>query len=431
VYRGNSLPEDLRGDLIIPEPVGRLIRRAKVINTDGMISLKNAYNQEEFIASADMNFRPVNSATGPDGCLYIVDMNHGIIQESNWTKPGTYLRKQIESKKLDKNIGRGRIYRLVYRGIKPDKNPPNMLNQPSNKLVQYLAHANGWWRETAQKLMVVRADKSIAPQLTDLALNSPSHLARIHALWTLDGLASLDKTTLLLAFKDENAQVRKTALWIGEAAIRTGNEQVISAIQPLINDPSVDVRFQLALSLRFSKSEKAQKVLAELLGLYPDNKILIASQKSFQRGLDAKLASEQKTKLMAEEDQKLVRQGAAIFKQLCATCHGADGKGINNGGKDMPAPPLAANKNVSGDPEKIIRILLHGLSGPVNGKTYADVMPALGYNDDEYLASVISYIRTDLDNKASIVKPGDVKKIRGMTAARKSSWTWKELNNLQ
>ncbi|HEY0056954.1 MAG TPA: HEAT repeat domain-containing protein [Pedobacter sp.] len=431
VFRGNSLPEDLRGDLLIPEPVGRLIRRAKIINNDGFITLKNAYNQEEFIASADMNFRPVNSATGPDGCLYIVDMHHGIIQESNWTKPGTYLRKQIDSKKLDKNIGRGRIYRVVYDGIKPDKTAPRMLSIPTDKLVQYLSHPNGWWRETAQKIMVVRGDKMIAPALSSLATNSPSHLTRIHALWTLQGLKSLQRPTLLAALKDKDAQVRRTALWISEEYIKTGDEQLIAAVESLINDSSADVRFQLALSLRFSKSENAKRILQVLLDKYPNHKVLIESQKGYQKSLERKLESERNAKLLAVADQKLVSQGAAIFKQLCATCHGTDGKGINNGSKEMPAPPLAGNKNVTGDSEKIIKILLHGLSGPVEGKTYAAAMPALGHNDDNYIASVISYIRNDLGNKASIVKPENIKKVRDQNPGRQKAWTWQELVSAQ
>ena len=68
IFQGDHLPEDMRGDLFICEPVGRLIRRAKVINRDGQIFLKSAYHQKEFLASSDMNFRPVNMATGPDGC---------------------------------------------------------------------------------------------------------------------------------------------------------------------------------------------------------------------------------------------------------------------------------------------------------------------------------------------------------------------------
>lgn len=429
IYRGNSLPAGLKGDLIIPEPVGRLIRRAKVINTDGKITLENAYKQEEFIASGDMNFRPVNTATGPDGCLYIVDMYRGIIQESNWTRAGSFLRRQILGRNLDKNIGRGRIYRIVYDGIKPDKTAPRMLSLPSSQLIKYLSHPNSWWRENAQKLMVVRGDKSIAPQLRDVALNSQSQLAKIHALWTLKGLNILSNETLFTSLKDTDPQVRKSAVWICEEEAIKGNEQVIKALESLKNDPSADVRFQLALSLRFSKADAAQNIVKDLLKRYPDNEVLVESQKSYELGIERRAIAAQNAKTMTPEAQRLMQRGTVFFNQLCVSCHGANGKGVINQNKEMPAPALAGAKNVNGDPEKLIKILLHGLTGPIDGKTYTDIMPPLGGNNDEYIASVLTYIRNGLaGNTASIVTPAEVKKVRDATAGRNTTWTWAELN---
>ncbi|WP_316811690.1 HEAT repeat domain-containing protein [Pedobacter heparinus] len=428
IYRGNSLPADANGDLFICEPVGRLIRRAKVINTDGKITLKNAYEKGEFIASTDMNFRPVNSVTGPDGCLYIIDMYRGIIQESAWTKIGSYLRPKITSRNLDKNIGRGRIYRVVYDGIKPDKTVPRLLSLSTDKLIPYLSHTNGWWRENAQKLIVIRGDKSVAPALKEIALNTEAtQLGRIHALWTLNGLKVLDNETIMQILKDKDPELRKTAVWICDEKVRGGNEQLIAALKPIKNDTSPDVRFQLALTLRFSKSEKAQAIIKDLLMRYPGNQVMAESQKKYQNSLDAKALTEKNAKALTEADKKLVSQGALIFKQLCATCHGTDGKGVIIGGKDMIAPPLASSADVTGDPEKMIKVLLHGLSGPVNGKTYPDIMPALEGNDDEYIASALSYIRNDLGNKAPVVNPSDVKKVRKETNGRSIPWTVKEL----
>jgi glucose/arabinose dehydrogenase len=199
IFRGDRLPKTLVGDYLINEPVARIIRRAKVINKDGKTTLENAYHQEEFIASTDMNFRPVNTYTGPDGCLYIVDMNRGIIQEGTWTAPGTYLRPQILRLGLDKNKQRGRIYRLVYEGIKPGPGP-QMLKETTAKLVTYLDHSNGWWRDNAQKEIVIRGDLSVVPALKQMAAGEkgpltqkPTALGRLHALWTLEGLGSMDK----------------------------------------------------------------------------------------------------------------------------------------------------------------------------------------------------------------------------------------------
>ncbi|MBO9683222.1 MAG: hypothetical protein J7502_11235, partial [Flavisolibacter sp.] len=76
-----------------------------VMNLNGKIVVQNAYYRQEFIASTDMNFRPVNSYTGPDGNLYIVDMHRGIIQQGNWTRPGSFLRKKIDAMGMAKNTG--------------------------------------------------------------------------------------------------------------------------------------------------------------------------------------------------------------------------------------------------------------------------------------------------------------------------------------
>jgi mono/diheme cytochrome c family protein len=110
----------------------------------------------------------------------------------------------------------------------------------------------------------------------------------------------------------------------------------------------------------------------------------------------------------------LVRNGSVIFHQLCATCHGTDGRGVLIGGKDMPAPPLAGSPRVRGDKIMNIQILLNGLKGPIDGKNYPDMMASMAKNDDKWIASVISYIRNsgDLGNNSSIVTPEEVRYVR-------------------
>ena len=110
IFRGDRLPEDLRGDLLFAEPVGRLVRRSKVVVTDGLTQLRNAYPKAEFIRSTDQLFRPVNMVTAPDGTLYVVNMYRGIIQEGTWVGKGSYLRKKVQQYQLDKIKRHGRIW---------------------------------------------------------------------------------------------------------------------------------------------------------------------------------------------------------------------------------------------------------------------------------------------------------------------------------
>jgi mono/diheme cytochrome c family protein/glucose/arabinose dehydrogenase len=429
IYRGDKMPEDTRGDLFIPEPVGRLIRRAKVHDNDGKITLTNAYDQQEFIASSDPNFRPVNTMTGPDGCMYIVDMYHGIIQESAWTRPGSFLRPQILRKGYEKNIGRGRIYRLVYDGMPRSKVVPHLLDDPSSKLVTYLNHPNGWWRDNAQKELVLRNDKSVVPALKTMATTSPNQLARIHALWTLHGMESLDMETYKHALKESDWQIRKQAVWMGEDMAKT-HPEVTEMLADMKDDPSADVRYQVSLSLRFNKSPIAQEAVAALVNKYPDN-VLALSDKQYHDNITARIEQAKAQALLAGADRKLVAEGSVIFKQLCATCHGADGKGVTIGGGSPTAPALALNPDVNGNPIKLIRILLMGLGGPIRGRGYPDVMPALGTNTDEYIASALSYIRSDFGNKAPAVRATDVARVRAQLAGRTKNFTMAELDTMR
>lgn len=461
IFRGDKLPADLVGDYLIGEPVARIIRRAKVINTNGKLTLENAYNRQEFIASTDMNFRPVNTYTGPDGCLYIVDMNRGIIQESQWTPKGSFIHNQVSRLGLDKNNQHGRIFRLVHDGMKPGP-APHMLDEPAAKLVTYLDHPNGWWRDNAQKQLVILGDKSVVPTLKLMAAGQavpggkkPSTLGQLHALWTLEGLDAIDKDDVFTAMKADDPQIRRSAVWISERYLKQNDAEVLARLQPLKTDPSYDVRAQLLLSLHNSNAPAAQSLTTELLADNATNEMLASTQKSLLKNDDVKKYGSRLGRLEAA-DRTMVMAGANTFKSLCGTCHGPDGKGLAVGGSGMVAPPLVGSRRVAGDKDALIKILLQGLSGPVDEKTYPDVMPSMAANNDEWIASVLSYIRYEFGRSVPppapkpattgaaiagtattppakrvpfvpFVKADEVKKVREETAGRTKAWTLDEL----
>ena len=421
IYRGDRLPKDMIGDYFIPEPVGRIIKRGKVINKDGKIFIEDAYKEKDWLASADMNFRPINTYTGPDGCFYIVDMYHGIIQESEWTPADSYLGKIIAQKELFKNRGMGRIYRVVHDDYKPDNNKPNMLKETASKLLTYLDHPNGWWRDNAQQLLIVRNDKTVVPALKEIATGGqstlskkPSELARIHALWTLEGMDAMGKPTLSHALAGADVPVRKTAVWISEMYIKQNDKEILDQLAKMKDDASADVRIQLSLSLRSFKNEQAQNILKDLLAANKNNEMMQFSYTTFTEAQKTKAAEEQRTKNLSPADRELVTNGAVIYKQLCVSCHGEGGKGITIGGKEMPAPPLAGSPRLRGDKIMNIQLLLYGLQGPVDGKTYPNTMPPMASNDDKWIASVLSYVRnsSELGNKSSVVTEEEVKTVR-------------------
>ena len=117
--------------------------------------------------------------------------------------------------------------------------------------------------------------------------------------------------------------------------------------------------------------------------------------------------------------------GKKVFTSVCATCHQLNGQGVPNA-----FPPLAGSEWVVGDEERIIRIVLHGLKGPleVHGQKFDNVMAPLGaVLKDEQIANVLSYVRQEWGNKAADVEPETVAKVRADTASRTTNWTAAEL----
>lgn len=431
VYRGDRLPEDMRGDLFIPEAVGRLVRRAKITNVAGKTVLVNAYKGREFIATKDPNFRPLAAKTGPDGCLYILDMYRGIIQEGNWVRPGSYLRGVVSAYGMDKNIGKGRIYRVVHDKFRRGPTP-RMLEEKTGTLVGYLAHPNGWWRDEAQKLIIIRHDESVVPALEKMARSAPGPLARLHALWTLEGMDVIDRKLLREKFSDKDARVRAGAIRISEPLMVEKDRDVIGDLQKLVKDADPNVTIQVILSAQYT-------ALVELEGLAEaalDRHEKSDAVNSVLRGFRARLVQQRELRRREaelrkanEEFGKSYAQGHVVYATLCVTCHGQDGKGapMPEDEKQMRGPPLAGSPRVSGKKSRAIRILLHGLQGPVDGKEYKERMVPMGSNDDAWIASALNYVRNTWSNKAAYVSTDDVASARSAGAGRTVPWTLAEL----
>nr|WP_299381109.1 HEAT repeat domain-containing protein [Allomuricauda sp.] len=435
IFNGDALPPSVKGDLFIPEPVGRLIRRAKVMNEDGKKVLYNAYDEAEFLASTDLNFRPVQAQTGPDGCLYIVDMYRGIIQESAWTREGSKIRPHILRKELDKNFGRGRIYRIVHEQIEPS-GKPNLLGKSAKQLLKYLGHPNGWYRNTAQKLIILKGDKSVVPKLKDMAEdNEPLWagvfedkdyaLERIHALWTLEGLDAMDNTLIESKLKDEDPRVRIMAIRLTDQMLKDGDDGLLPALGALASDPDLNVANQLALSLKFSKSSKATEILNEIAERYVDNELItLVVQESLKKDDSKLLALKEKVKGVNRGEWNRILSGYDYYKQVCVACHGTDLKGTPAPNNTLIAPSLIGSPRVVGDKDDLIKILLHGLNGPIDGKEYGIMLP-MGDNDNGWIASVLSYIRTM--NDTTTVNGGEVRDVREKYKDRDTYWTMDEL----
>jgi mono/diheme cytochrome c family protein len=133
---------------------------------------------------------------------------------------------------------------------------------------------------------------------------------------------------------------------------------------------------------------------------------------------------------MSPEEVDLLNRGATIYQELCFSCHADDGRGAPMAGAGegaMMAPSLAGSPRVVGHRDYVVKVILHGLTGPLDGKTYSNVMVPMGTQKDDWIAAIASYIRNDFGNSGSFVTTADVARVRALTPNRRTSWTQPEI----
>ncbi len=424
IFRGDRLPADLRGDFLIGEPVGRLIRRSKVEDHQGMTYLRNAYDHSEFIRSTDPNFRPVNMTTGPDGCLYIVDMYRGIIQEGNWVGPTSYLRKVVQQYGMQNNFGRGRIWRLTHKDFKPGPQP-KLLDETSAQLVAHLSHPNGWWRDTAQMLLVLRGEKSVVPALQAMARNGESPLSRVHALWALEGLNAVDAGLVHELLKSPDPKLRIQAIRVAEGFMKKVDAAMTEEVRGMTHDPDANVVLQVLLTGKLLNWPNFSQFAQITMTSTPATGVRAVGTQLLNAGNELDLRTFNK------DEAARIQKGQGIYQELCFACHGYGGTGMPMDGATAGttlAPPIAGSRDVMDDPSTLIHILLKGVTGPVGGKEYMAQMVSMESNDDEWVASIGSYVRNAFGNRGSAITPQDVAQLRAMTKGRTTPWTFDELH---
>lgn len=460
IYRGDALP-DLRGDMFICEPCSHMVRRAKVEIHQGKRSLRNAQDKEEFFASDDFYCRPIWSGTGPDGCLYIVDMYRGIIQDKPWVD-GAFA-KRIKALGADQVNRRGRIWRIVPEDFHRPL-PEKLLDDSNMRLVPHLAHANGFVRDTAQRLLVLRHDASVIPALQSMSREHADPIARLHALWTLEGLDAMDQERALNALNDKDPRVRAAGIRLCEPWIKQSDEMIHAKLSAIAGDPDISVLRQLILSLGWSPLPASIPLIESIVSGHLESEIVylaamtalwgkrtplierLISGQGFQGIPDPVLRNTvrlrwkqgilawQGTKItprsLDADAMALVDGGAAIYAEVCGACHGPDGKGLHPPGSLPLAPALDGSERLRGQKERLVRIVLHGLKGHLDGKQYAgDAMPALGSMNDTAIASALTYARQAWANDAEPIRVSDVAAVRLASKDRTEPWLPAEVDH--
>ena len=310
VYRGDRLPRELYGNVFVGEPTANFVRRI-VLEDDGTtLRARNAYDRAEFMGSTDERFRPVFISNAPDGTLMVVDFYRGVIQDRASTT--LYLKDYIQKRKLDApiGVGMGRVYRVVHDSTRRDAMTPQLGRATPAALVQALSHPNGWWRDTAQRLLVERGARSVVPELKSLATGSAPPHVRVKALWVLDGVDSIDVATITRTLADPSRDVRTSAVRIAERWLADPNSPIQAAVAKLVDDPDWQVREQLAASLGVMPAGAKEHALALLLKRFGDDPVTMDAALSGARGSEPALLE---TLLHSDDAQTAPHEAAIVM----------------------------------------------------------------------------------------------------------------------
>jgi mono/diheme cytochrome c family protein/glucose/arabinose dehydrogenase len=461
IYNGTLFNKGYYGNAFVAEPSANLIKRNILNENDYAVEGKEAYEKREFLASEDERFRPVNLQVGPGGAMYVVDIYRGILQHKTYLTP--YLKKEIQARNLTQPLSCGRIYKIIPTDKKEDA--VTVPKEPS-KLVSLLGSPNGWLRNKAQQQLVDGKYKEVATTLRSNLKAPDNVLALTHSLWTLEGLDMLQSQDVLPLLTQPNWKVRVQALSVVPSVINRNNyKDFLPVLQQLINNNDTLAAPYIGFlihALQPYNSVAAKLLLMSLTKRYPANIYVadavisnlqnkevayykealtynadtsLAINKRLKKVIDdiAKAKNNSNTKNIAKEYPK----GIALFSSICQTCHGPDGNGV-----PTLAPPLNGSGWVTGDKNKLISIVLYGLTGPVKvaGKVYKAPeingdMPGIGQSKeftDSDIAELLNFIRHSWSNKGKDkISPADVTNTRTKLKDRQKPFTTDELNKLK
>lgn len=457
IYRGGLVSGM---NAFVAEPSANLIKR-NVLHTEGFRVIgKQAYQGREFLASDDERFRPVNLYDGPDGSLYILDMYRGIIQHNTYLTP--YLKSEIAKRNLTLPLSMGRIYRVFPRDA---KRIAVAIPEHTDSLISLLGHPNGWVRDQAQRTLIDRQATDAVAKLRDLLRKDNESLQTVHALWTLEGLGQLTPDDIRSAMEHPQWEVRAQGLAALTSLKNTvAPDQLIDFLKGAVSPQDTVLAPYAMLAMASLAGEDFSGVAAlskQWVEAYANDRYVADALISGLGGHEATYLHEIERgkidtstvlhrRLVAvvdvikekskSQDQALLAkrypQGTVLFQTACQPCHGEDGRGVS-----PIAPPLAGSEWVRGNKERLMSLVLYGLTGPVEvaGHTYktpevSGEMPGIAHNPaigDAELAELLSYIRNAWGNNVGDgVLPEDLGAIRSRFGDRAEPFVQSELHEL-
>jgi len=251
-YNGGTFGETFNKVTFIAEPVHNLVHADIIAPNGATFTAKRLLENKEFLASKDPWFRPVNFYVGPDGALYVLDYYRQIIEHPEWMS-----EEVNQSGALYNGKDKGRIYKITPKNATKSQNWLNKLaigKQSPEEWVALLDHTNGWYRQTAQRLLFQHNENIPIDALKSLLINAKNPEAKIPALWLLYDKGVMSEEILIQLLKDKTPGVRENAIKVTELHLRDGNtlsEKLTQTLFALKNDTDPKVRYQLLCTTGF------------------------------------------------------------------------------------------------------------------------------------------------------------------------------------
>ncbi|RIV18722.1 dehydrogenase [Fibrisoma montanum] len=416
-------PDEVQGDFLINNTIGFLGTKMHTLEDEGT-GYKSRHRMD-LIVSDDRNFRPVDMEFAPDGSLYVIDWHNILIghMQHNARDP---LRDHMH----------GRVYRITYPS-RPLVQPAKVAGASIDELLDNLKLPEYRTRyRTRRELRGRNTDEVLAKLNTWVAKldkNDPRYEHHLlEGLWVSWGLNKVDQKLLRQLLNAKDYRARAAAVQV----VRYTGHQVADQANLLMQaarDDNSRVRLMAIVAASWLGPEKGLPILAEAQKKPLDDWMVHAHEAAVAHLKGEPVKKEKEiatTSNLRGEDLALHTLGKQLFAKegYCITCHQPDGKGLAASG----FPPLSGTKWVLGDEERLIKIVLKGLMGPieVNGKTYPGQVPMTPYGglmNDREVAAVLTYVRNAFGNQAAPVYPDKVKKVRATIESKKDFYTPEQL----
>ena len=412
-------PDEIQGDLLINNTIGFLGMKEHAMEDDS--TGYDSHHRQDVVQSTDRNFRPVDMEFAPDGSLYLIDWHNILIghMQHNARDP---LRDHVH----------GRVYRITYPS-RPLLKPANVAGASVEELLDNLKLPEFRTRYRTRRELRGHPASEVLPKLkTWIAnLNIESNQYEHHlteALWVTWGLDQVDESLARQVLQSKDYHARAAAVRV----IRYNGHRLKNQKELLMlaaKDEHGRVRLEALVAATWLDKETGLTIVNEVGKKELDRWIQPAYETAIAHlngmSLKQKKDEEVKTHLTGGDREQFIK-GKAIYSKegYCITCHQPDGAGLTASG----FPPLAATPWVTGDEERLIKIVLNGLQGPieVEGKKYPGQVPMTPFGNllkDDELAAVITYVRNAFGNKSSVISPDQIKKVRESTATKKDFYS--------